>query len=206
MKSRIQNLNIPFLNFKHKEMLNKPFTPEEVKIAAFQIRPFKAPGIDGKPGMFYQKYWNIIGNLTTASTLSCLNSGCILKELNKTLITLIPKMDCPRNVSQYRPISLCNVAYKIIVKIIVNRLQPIMGDLISPYQTAFIKGRSISNNIIVSSEVMSTIGKRKSRRGFLEALKLDMDKAYDRISWNFIKVVMDCMGFNCHWIKSFVFC
>ena len=118
--------------------------------------------------------------------------------MNKTLITLIPKVDCPRNVSQYRSISLCNIAYKIISKAIVNRLQPIMGDVISAHQIAFIKGRAISNNIIICSEVVNTIGKRKRGNGFLGALKLDMDKAYDRISWRFIKAVMNCMGFNSH--------
>lgn len=94
-----------------------------------------------------------MGDLTIASSLSCLNSGHLLKELNKTLITLIPKNNCLESVSHFRPITLCNVAYKIIAKTIVNRLQSIMVDLVSPHQNAFIKGRAIFDNIILNSEV-----------------------------------------------------
>ena len=122
IKRRLTNLHIPKLTEAHQDALNKPFTADEVKIADFQIGPLKAPRIDGKPETFYQQYWNIVGDLTTASTLSFLNSGYLLKELNKTLIALIPKMANPSRVSHYRPISLCNVAYKIISKTIVNRL------------------------------------------------------------------------------------
>ena len=71
----------------------------------------------------------------------------------------------------------------------------------SPYQNTFIKGRSISNNIMLGSEIIDAIRKKKGEKGTLGALKLDMDKAYDRIHQGFIKVVMECMGFNNHWIK-----
>ena len=133
MKTIIQNLNLPLFNIDHKARMNRLFTYEKVRTTAFQISPLKAFGNDGKPRMFYQKYLNIVGALTTASSLSCLNSSHLLRELNKTLITLIPKVDCPRSISQYRPISLCNVAYKIISREIANRLQPIMDNIISPY-------------------------------------------------------------------------
>ena len=79
-------------------MVEQTIQPKEVKTVAFQIRPLKAQGIDGKPGIFYQRYWNIVEALTTASSLSCFNSGHLLKELNKTLITLIPKIETLENV------------------------------------------------------------------------------------------------------------
>ena len=122
IKRRLTKLHIPKLIEAHQDALNKPFIIDEVKIAAFQIGPFKAPRIDGKLGIFYQHYWNIVGDLTTASTLFCPYSRYLLKELNKTLIVLIPKMANPNRASHYRPISLCNVVYKIIFKTIVNRL------------------------------------------------------------------------------------
>ena len=115
----------------------------------------------GNLGFFYRKYWNIIGDLTTAFALSCLNSVYLLKELNKTLIALIPKMDNPNRVSHYRPISLCNVAYKIISKTIVNKLQRLMDELVAPHQNAFTKESFITDNIILSSEVLGTIAKKK---------------------------------------------
>ena len=84
MRTRLQGINISSLSEEHKEIFNKPLNVEEVKIVAFQIGPLKAPGINGKPSIFYQKYWNILGALTTTSTMSCLNSGHMLKKLNKT--------------------------------------------------------------------------------------------------------------------------
>ena len=116
IKRKITSLNIPKLIETHLDVLNKPFTAKKMKTIAFQIRPLKTLGINGKLGIFYHRYWNIVGDFTTVFTLSCLNSRYLLKELNKTLIALIPKMNNPNRVSHYRPKSLCNVAYKIISK------------------------------------------------------------------------------------------
>ena len=188
------------------EWLNRPFTSEEIREAAFQIGPLKAPGCDGKPGIFFQKFWHIVGSLTTASSLAFLNSGHLLKELNKTIIVLIPKVESPLFVTHYRPISLCNVAYKIISRALVNRLRNIMDQIISPYQNAFVKGRLIFDNIMLGGEILNNIKRRKKGKGSLGALKIDMDKACDRISWNFIKVVLECTGFSQHWIKMILEC
>ena len=110
---------------------------------------------------FYQKYWHIVGGLTTVASLYFLNSGFLLKELNKTLVAMIPKVEYPKMVSHYKTISLCNVAYKIIYRAIVNRLRPVMDSIISPFQLAFVKGRLILDNIILGSELFNTIKKKK---------------------------------------------
>ncbi|OMO84741.1 hypothetical protein COLO4_21865 [Corchorus olitorius] len=104
----LQDIEIPKLNNDHLDKLNEPFTEEEIRMATFQLGPTKAPGIDGKPAVFYQTYWDIVGDLTSKTALDFLNRGHILKELNKTLIALIPKRKDPSKVSDYRPISLCN--------------------------------------------------------------------------------------------------
>ncbi|OMO80770.1 reverse transcriptase [Corchorus capsularis] len=174
---------------------------EEVRQAAFQLGPMKAPGVDGKPATFYQQYWDVVGNLTTQSAFDFLNNGHILKELNKTLIALIPKKKDPSVVNDYRPISLCNVAYKIISRVLVNRMKEVLNEVISPFQSAFIKGRAISDNVIIAGEIIETIRKRENGKGILGALKLDMNKAYDRVSWLFLETVMESMGFNGHWIQ-----
>ncbi|XVE59751.1 hypothetical protein DITRI_Ditri05aG0072500 [Diplodiscus trichospermus] len=93
MREKINQINPPKLSDSRKQWLEKPFTQDEVKEAVFQLGPFKSPRIDGHSTVFYQKLWHIVGPLTCASTLSFLNSGHLLKELNKTLIALIPKLN-----------------------------------------------------------------------------------------------------------------
>ena len=102
------------------------------------------------------------------------HSGSLLKSLNQTFLTLIPKVNFPVDVSHFRPISLCNVIYKIISKILVSRLKPFMDMLITPYQNAFIQGRNITNNILLAHEIFDTLRKKKGRKKGFGALKIDI--------------------------------
>ena len=124
------------------------------------------------------------------------HSGSLFKPLNHTFLTVIPKTPFPDEVIHFRPISLCNVIYKTISKILVNRLKPFMDSLISPFQNAFKKGRSISNNILIAHEIMDILRKKKGRNGSFGALKIDMKKAYDRVRRNFVGAVLTAMNFN----------
>ncbi|GAA0146857.1 hypothetical protein LIER_36395 [Lithospermum erythrorhizon] len=101
---------------------------------------YKSPGPDGFPAEFYQKNWDVIGKDVTKATLEFLNNGHILKEINNTFITLIPKIKSHSTIGDYRPISLCNVIYKIASKVLVNGLKPHMNSLISRYQNGFLHG------------------------------------------------------------------
>ena len=83
----------------------------------------------------------------------------------------------------------------------VNRLKPFMDSIISPYQNAFIKGRNISNNILLAYEIMDTLRKKKGRKDSFGALKIDMSKAYDRVNWNFLRAVLTVMKFDTKWVK-----
>ncbi|XP_071925086.1 uncharacterized protein [Coffea arabica] len=105
---------------------------------------------------------------------------------NETLISLIPKVEHPVFVSQFRPISLCNVAYKIITKILVNRLKPILGQCISQNQSAFVPGRQIIDNVLMAHEYIHWLnGKRNGKETYM-TVKFDMSKAYDRVEWDLI--------------------
>lgn len=106
------------------------------------------------PAIFYQHYWPEVGNDLIDMVASFLNRGYLLKELNQTIITLIPKGDSQESFKDFRPISLCKVAYKVISKTLANRLQMIMPEVITPYQNAFAKGRLISDNILVAHELL----------------------------------------------------
>ena len=167
---------------------------------------WKAPGPDGIPALVPQKCWNIMGPTITQATLGFLKSGFILKELNNTFITLIPKCQSPEMVGDFRPINLCNIAYKVASKILANRLKSIMEDIITPYQNAFIKGWLISDNLIIAHELLHTIKTKKKGRARFVAIKVDLSKAYDRLSWNFLEAVLQKMGFSQLWINSIMQC
>lgn len=115
------------------------------------------------------------------------------------MITLIPKTDHPTMVTHFWPISLCNTIYKIISKVLVNRIKPILHDLIGPFQSAFIKGRIGTNSIILAEEILELIRKKKKGKGFIGAIKLDMEKAFDRLNWSFIEELLKKVGFDNHW-------
>ena len=132
--------------------LTAPYKVEEVELAIKEMPPLKAPGPDGMPFLFYQTYWMEVGMDITQVVLSCLNSGSILKSINHTFIILIPKVKNLERVSEFRPISLCNVIYKVVSKVIANRLKPLLNSIISETQSAFIADRLITDNVLIRSE------------------------------------------------------
>lgn len=134
--------------------LNIPFTEDNIRKATFDLNPNKAPGLDGFTILFFQKEWHIMGKDVTKEALNCLNNSERLDNNNSTIITLVPKTKDPYKIKDYRPISLCNVFYKILVRAITNRLKNILGNIIDPYQSAFTPCRSITDNILIGYECM----------------------------------------------------
>lgn len=157
--------------------LTKPVTREEVKAATFQMGALKAPGSDGFPGLFYQKYWHVVGEDVFNAARNFFEGGYLLKEMNHTNVTLIPKVTNPESMGQFRPISLCRSNYKIFSKIMANRLQPFIHNIITEQQSAFIPGRQIHDNIIVAHEVFHYLKHKKSGMKRNVAVKLDLNKA-----------------------------
>ena len=130
----------------------------------------------------------------------------ILRKINYTHVTLIPKVKDATLMTQLRPISLCNVLYKIVAKVLTNRLKTILPRVISPTQSAFVPGRLISDNYLVAAEVAHYMHKRSSRANGLMAVKLDISKAYDRVEWKFLEAMMLRMGFSDRWIRTVMLC
>ena len=120
--------------------------------------------------------------------------------MNHTLIALIPKIPNPETTAHYRPISLCNTVYKILAKILVNRMRPILQRIIHPTQSAFIPHRTIHDNILIAHEIVNKFKHMKGKKGYV-ALKLDMEKAYDRIEWDFLLSCLQQLGFHATWIN-----
>jgi hypothetical protein len=179
------NVSYPRLSSEVIENLNKPIVNEEVRSALFRMNPWKAPGPDGFPAGFFQKSWNIVGQQVCDFVREVWVNPSIISEVNQTDICLIPKIQQPEYISQFRPISLCNTIYKVVSKVVVERLKDCIPSLISPYQTGFVPGRNIHENIIVAQEMTHSMVKMKGNRGYV-AIKVDLSKAYDKLNWDFI--------------------
>ncbi|MCH81151.1 putative non-LTR retroelement reverse transcriptase, partial [Trifolium medium] len=149
------------------------------------MSPWKAPGPDGFPAGFYQKSWGIVGKSVCDFVKKVWNEPSVIASVNQTDICLIPKVDHPESVSQFRPISLCNAIYKVVSKVMVERLKVHIPKLVSPFQTDFVSGQNIHENIIIAQEMIHSMGKTKGRKGYF-VIKVDLSKAYDKLSWGFI--------------------
>lgn len=196
----ITKANLPQISDAQAHLLNSPITKLEIETAVFQMEGNKAPGPDGFPPSFFQTMWPTIQNDIYAMVASFFNRGYLLKELNRTNVVLIPKDQNPCSPKDFRPISLCNVTYRIISKVLANKLQPLMSSLVTKHQNAFVKGRCISDNIILTGEILHHIKKQKRSKSFWAALKVDYFKAFDRIRWDFLIQVLHHLNFPAKWI------
>ncbi|KAM2212132.1 hypothetical protein COP1_022336 [Malus domestica] len=152
------------------------FTDEEIKCAVFQMHPTKALGPDDISPGFYQKHWGVVCKDVYNEVQSMLLSGHILRKINYTHVTLIPKVKDATMMTQLRSISLCNVLYKIVAKVLTNRLKLILPYVISPTQSAFVPRCLILDNYWVAAEVAHYMHKRSSGSNGLMALKVDISK------------------------------
>ena len=135
-----------------------------------------------------------------------LTTGDMDSRLNITNICMIPKTERPTRMTELRPISLCNVGYKIMSKVLCQRLKSCLLRLISETQSAFVAGRLISDNILIAQEMFHGLRTNKACQDKYMAIKTDMSKAYDRVEWDFIQALLHKMGFDPHWVKLIMEC
>lgn len=144
----------------NNNFLIAPVNDVEIENAIYQIHLTKSPGLDGFNAGFFQHHWETIGEVVMGMVKNYFQSRRMLKELNHTNIVLIPKVDNPTKMSQFRPISLCNVVYKVISKVLTNRLKRVLPNVISQNQSAFVAGRQIFDNILVVHELLYSMKQR----------------------------------------------
>ncbi|XP_074570567.1 uncharacterized protein LOC141827233 [Curcuma longa] len=193
------------LTLGQTEDLIKPVTIEEIKAALHDIGCGKAPGPDGYGSKFFTSSWDIIGNDFIAAVQEFFQSGKLLKQWNHSLISLVPKGDHAVGVADYRPISCCNVFYKVISKVLAARLSEVMDFLLDPAQVAFIKGRSIGDNIYLTQELLRKYARKRISPRCM--IKVDLKKAFDMVDWDFLMSALVGFGFPqryCNWIKECV--
>ncbi|CAL1375550.1 unnamed protein product [Linum trigynum] len=181
------------------DALIAPVSALEVKEAVFRIGSHQAPGSDGFTAAFFQAHWEVVGPLITTTVLNFFSSDRLLHSFNHTLISLLPKVLNADPMRQIRPIGLCHVFYKIIAKLMAARLSVILPDVVSSTQNGFVRDRSITDNILLGQEVMQFLKTKVHGRDKWMALKLDMEKAYDRVEWSFLLLIMEQMGFCYEW-------
>ncbi|KAJ9560832.1 hypothetical protein OSB04_005992 [Centaurea solstitialis] len=191
---------------KHQaDFMVRPVSDCEIRDAIFDIDDVKAPGPDGFSSCFFKKAWPVVGSEVCAAVRQFFDNGKLLREVNSTVIALVPKSQTPRNVADFRPIACCNVLFKCISKIIVQRMKGSLGGLVDVNQSAFIPNRQISDNILLAQELMRGY---HLQRGIKRcAFKIDIQKAYDTVNWSFLEFILMRFGFHpcmVHWIMMCV--
>nr|GEU31439.1 hypothetical protein [Tanacetum cinerariifolium] len=179
-------------------------TNDEIKRAMFDIGDGKAPGPDGYTSAFFKKGWDVVDNDVYRAVRDFFDNGKLLKEVNHTFLALIPKVTTPIRVNDFRPISCCNVLYKCISKIITNRIIKGIKEVVSENQSAFVPGRRISDNILLTQELMHNyhLDHGQPRCAF----KVDIQNAYDTVDWRFLGFILTRFGFHPSMVKWIMAC
>ena len=189
----LEELIQPSVSEEENESLCEVPSREEIRKIVFETNSLKAPGPDGLLGLIYKYYWDTVGEQVILAVQSFFRNGWILKEFNQTFIVLIPKVKGAHNFNKFQPISLCNVCYKIIPKILVKRLRPLLSRMIDESQVAFVP--SITENVVLAQEMAHSFKTTKRKKGWL-GIKLDFKKAYYRMEWSYLMAVLKAFGFN----------
>lgn len=151
----------------------------------------KSPGPDGFTCEFYKSAWPVIGNDFVIAVQSFFTKGFLPKGVNSTILALIPKKDDATKMGDYRPISCCNVLYKVLSKILANRLKQILPKFISTNQSAFVKDRLLMENVLLASELVKCY--HKTTISSRCAVTIDISKAFDSVQWSFVLSILSAI-------------
>jgi hypothetical protein len=180
------------------------FTEKEVHDAIMQMEKNKAPGPDGFVAEFYQRFWEIIKFDLMAVFVAFQRGELPLFHLNFGTIILLPKKENATQIQQYRPIYLLNVSFKIFTKVGTNRISEVAHTVVRLALTAFILGHHILEEVVVLHETIHELH-RKKMNGAL--LKIDFEKAYDKVKWDFLQQTLKMKDFDpkwCKWTQEFI--
>lgn len=179
-------------------LLMKEISDNEIEETINQYGETKSPGPDGFNFLFLKHNWKVLKNDVNNAVRWFWKEGKIPKGCNASFIAPVPKKQTPLDLDDYRPISLVDCVYKIISKILANRLKIVLPKIIDNTQSAFIKGRGLLDSILVANEIVEEYRQKKKR---LAIVKVDYEKAYDSVNWDFLYHMMDRMGFYDRWIN-----
>eukprot|EP00253_Pinus_taeda_P031381 PITA_31381 len=183
--------------------LCKPVSKEEIIKLIWSMDSDKAPGSDGFTIHFYKVCWDIIKYDLQKMVRGFMNKDKVGGSTNSTYLALIPKDSNPKTFARFRPISLCNASYKILAKLLANRIKPLLPRIISSSQGGFVEGRHILDNVI---QVQETINSSKQRKEKGMLTKLDMANAFDRVNRTFLSKVLLSFGFSTQFVSLIKAC
>ena len=186
-----------------KSMLTRTVTTEEVKKILFSMAADKSPRPYGYTSEFFKAAWNIIGEDFIKAIQAFFDKGFLPKGINSTIMALIPKNNDAATMKDYRPISCCNVIYKVISKLLANRMKGMLPLFISLNQSAFVKDRLLIENVLLASELVKSYHKDSVIERC--AVKIDVSKAFDSVQWSFLLSVLTALNFPERfivWIKK----
>ncbi|RVW93878.1 Transposon TX1 uncharacterized 149 kDa protein [Vitis vinifera] len=193
----IGNIQVGCISQQEAESLEVPFVEIEIHSALMEMNGDKAPGPDGFTVAFWQNVWDFTKEEIMEMFKEFHEHNSFVRSLNNTFLVLIPKKSGAEDLGDFRPISLLGGLYKLLAKVLANRLKKVIGKVVSIAQNAFVMGRQILDASLIANEVIDSWQKRKEK-GLI--CKLDIEKAYDSINWNFLMKVLQKMGFGSKWV------
>ena len=179
-----------------------PVTLPEIEGALKYFKKDRSPGPDGWPVEFFLHFFELLGKDLLVAVDFSRTSGHITPSINSTFLALIPKKDKPVTFMDFRPISLCNLVYKLISKVITVRLNPFLDTHISREQFGFLKNRQIVEPIGITQKTLHSV---KTKNTCAIILKLDLVKAFDRVNWSYIRLILIQIGvplMGVNWIMA----
>ncbi|XP_058725579.1 uncharacterized protein LOC131596860 [Vicia villosa] len=189
--------NLNSLSMSESLELESPFSLEELKEALWECDGNKSPSPDGFSIDFFKTFWLILKEDLLKFCSDFYSRGKLVKSISSAFIALIPKNHNPQDLTEYRPICLVGSLYKILSKMLAARVKKVMGRLISCNQSAFVPGRNMLDGVLLVNEVIDWAKRNKSS---CLLLKVDFEKAYDSLSWNFLRDMLVRMGFGKRWL------
>jgi len=194
----------PCLPSSSHDLLLSPVSNDDVRQAVFSIDNEKAPSPDGYSSFFFKQAWSIVGGDFCAAIQDFFHSGKLLKQVSHSIIALVPKSENVSSPSDFRPISCCNVIYKVMAMILAGRLAQALQEIVSPMQNAFLGGRFMSDNINIVQELLRQYSRKRSSPRCL--LKVDFKKAFDSVQWAFLSSLLRQLGFPANFVLLIMQC
>ena len=202
-RADIEGLHLQHLNLSEAEVLELPFIEEEIHSTLVEMNGDKAPGPNGFTVTFWQFCWDFVKEEIVDLFKEFFYKKYFAKSLNTTFLVLIPKKGGAEDHGDFRPISLLRGLYKLLAKVLANKLKKVLGKVVSVDQNAFVRSRRILDVSLIANEVIDFWHKRKEK-GLI--CKLDIEKVYDNINWNFLMKVLHKMGFGSRWMEWIWWC